>query len=228
MRARSGRNATATWLEPFEPISDLGRGAPAVEPARSINRLQLPYVVRQVLDQATTTWERFAEAIYSRCKEGGLKTLLVTGNERLEGYSTVSMALAVALAMKDDLRVALLDADFSAPSLARQLRVVAGGGRDLVDLGEPVVGQGSACARQPARLGHLAGWILRLGEVPVGDGVGVEAAEGGDHVLGRTTPASAVTPRGRTSSDGFDQLFDLRRRWSVDPAGEWRRLTQSL
>jgi hypothetical protein len=63
----ASRSAGPAWLEPFEPIGDQERVKPAFEPARAFNRLQLPYVVRQVLDQATTSWERFAEAIYSRC-----------------------------------------------------------------------------------------------------------------------------------------------------------------
>lgn len=102
--------------------AELSRGpGVAVASHTVIKRLQLPKIVRMVLDDCKEHWENLALALLTRAKKNGLKTVFVTGARSGEGYTTVAMSLAVALAQQTDARVLLMDADFAHPTVARRL-----------------------------------------------------------------------------------------------------------
>jgi hypothetical protein len=99
-----------------------------------------------------------------------------------------------------------------------QLRVIAGGRRRVVDLGQARAGDGPPGRGQAARLVHFPGGVVGRVDQAVFLGVLVQAAQGGDEVLGGAAPAAGVPPGHDAGPDVLDELADLRRRGLVDAA----------
>jgi len=87
--------------------------------------------------------------------------------------------------------------------------VVAGGGGDVVDLGELVVGDGSAGGVESAGFGDFEGWVGAGGEDSVVFGVAVDAAECCDEVFGGGAAAAGVAADGEGRLDGLREVIDL-------------------
>ena len=107
-----------TWLE---PLPSFVSPEPLVSDGVHVETLFLPEMVSAILNAGADHWYRVADVLHERCAGGALKAVLVTGNDRSEGYTTVCLTLAVALAERTDLNVLLIDADFANPGLGQQL-----------------------------------------------------------------------------------------------------------
>src|SRR5207302_2055462 len=90
--------------------------------------------------------------------------------------------------------------------------------RRVVDLGQALAGDSPAGGGQAARLVHFPGRVVGRVDQAVFLGVLVQAAHGGDEVLGGVAPAAGVPPRHDAGPDVLDELADLRRRGLVDAA----------
>lgn len=66
--------------------------------------------------------------------------------------------------------------------------------------------------------GHLASGVVAVGEVAVGDGVVVHAAQGGDQVFGGAASAAGVAPMDDVGPDVLGELLDLGRGGLVEAA----------
>lgn len=108
------------------PLRAIAGGTPSSTVERHTHdRLRLPKMVSQILNDVPEHWRDLARALASRVEEGNLHTLLVTSALVGEGATTVSIAVAASLAMHTELHVALVDADFANPSIAHQLKMNA-------------------------------------------------------------------------------------------------------
>lgn len=109
---------------PFlEPVAASRSLDPQVPTKIRIPSVDLPRVVRSILRDCEEHWRHLALALQARSETHGLRTLLVTGAHPGEGYTTVSLALSVALAEFAGSRVLLMDGDFAHPSIARTLGI---------------------------------------------------------------------------------------------------------
>src|SRR5207344_2783911 len=99
-----------------------------------------------------------------------------------------------------------------------QLRVITRGRRRAVDLGEALVGDGPPGRGQAPGFFHFPGRVAGRVDQAVFLGVLVQAAQGGDEVLGGAAPAAGVPPRYGVGPDVLDELADLRRGGLVDAA----------
>ncbi|WP_177216990.1 hypothetical protein [Amycolatopsis arida] len=88
--------------------------------------------------------------------------------------------------------------------------VVAGGGRGVVDLGQPVARDRAARRRQPRGFGDPASWIVSRCDEAIVFGVPVQAAQGRNKVLARAAPTAGVAAGNNVGPDVLDEVFDLR------------------
>lgn len=117
--------------------AELGKTSTVAVASRAttqVRKLQIPPVVRMVLEDCKEHWHHLALALESRAEANGLKTIYVTGGRSGEGYTTVSLSLAISLARHTESRVLLMDADFSHPMVARQLSLRPAAGLEQVIL----------------------------------------------------------------------------------------------
>lgn len=99
-----------------EPLAPLELDRTAWKVARE-SSFPIPKIVQQVLNDTREHWRQLALALKARCDAKELRTLLITGSLRGEGYTTVSLALAIAMSELAPARVLLIDGDFSSPTL---------------------------------------------------------------------------------------------------------------
>jgi hypothetical protein len=93
-----------------------------------------------------------------------------------------------------------------------QLRVIARGRGDIVDLRQPGIRQRPPGGRQAARLGHLLRRVVRRRDQPIIHGPPVQATQGGHQVLFGAAAAASVASGHHVGLDVDHQLPDLRRR----------------
>lgn len=117
--------AAASRLPSFEPLPSLVVSRPAPQPKTKVARLRLPRIVSQILNDLPTQWQTLAKEIETRVTRDGLRTMMVATSTPGEGATSVSCALACALAEHTSLRVLLVDADFRRPSLTATLHLPA-------------------------------------------------------------------------------------------------------
>jgi Mrp family chromosome partitioning ATPase len=92
-------------------------------PALEVDSVRWPDVCETLLDQCAERFDALAERIANEAA-AGCKVLAICGVRRGEGRTTFSLCLARSLAKK--LNVALVDADFAKPALAKQLGLEVG------------------------------------------------------------------------------------------------------
>lgn len=97
-----------------------------------VEELVLPQVVEELLTQRRSEWSRLVRRLRQQAIHEGCRTIMVTSVEKGVGVTTVSIALAVALADDAGDRVALVDGDFETPELANQLGLTPRVGLDDV------------------------------------------------------------------------------------------------
>ncbi|MFO0945547.1 MAG: AAA family ATPase [Planctomycetota bacterium] len=118
---RSASSATSRPMPFLDPIIKSGDVDPHVPTKPRVPTIEIPRVVRSILRDCEEHWHHLALALHGRSETSGLRTLLVTGAHPGEGYTTVSIALAVALAEHAGSRVLLMDGDFANPGIAKSL-----------------------------------------------------------------------------------------------------------
>lgn len=105
--------------------------APLV-PAQRFGTVPAVEIVNRILDGHAEDWAAFAESLDARLQAGELQSVLVTGALRGEGYTTIALALSLAMARLGRGPVLLVEADFARPTLARMLQMKTGHGFDDV------------------------------------------------------------------------------------------------
>jgi Mrp family chromosome partitioning ATPase len=107
--------------EPIAPAEDVGAAAePAVfRPMLEVDRVEWPAVVGRIDSGPDSPLEPLAEALIQGAVRG-VKVVAVTACHRGDGCTTVVLASAHRLA-GEGLRVAVVDADFDHPRLAKRL-----------------------------------------------------------------------------------------------------------
>lgn len=119
-----------------------------VQPKQNI--VVIPKVVQMILNDCGDHWYHLARSLQERSMTSGLRTVLVTGSLRGEGYTTLAIALAVAMAEYTNRKVLLLDADFSSPQIARRLGLTHRVGLEQVILESMPIDQALVASRRPA------------------------------------------------------------------------------
>jgi Mrp family chromosome partitioning ATPase len=112
----------------FAPLPSLVVANPTPRPKCKVHRLRLPRVVSQILEDLPAPWQTLSKEIETRVTRDGMRTLLVATSLVGEGATSVSCALACAMAEHTSLHILLVDADFRRPSLASVLQLPASAG----------------------------------------------------------------------------------------------------
>lgn len=115
--------ASARRQAVFRPLPTFVAATPALRPKCKVPRLRTPRVVSQILKELPAPWATLAKEIETRVTRDGMRTLMVATSLVGEGSTSVSCALACALAEHTSLRLLLVDADFCRPSLAKVLQL---------------------------------------------------------------------------------------------------------
>ena len=131
-KAVFGQSAKAA-LSSFADISPAS-GSPAAffKPALEVDAVCWPLICDRLLEQFSDRFDSLGEEI---CREvdRNCKVVAVSGLERCEGRTTLTLCLARSLAAKK--KLALIDADFANPCLAHQLGIGPESGWETVLLG---------------------------------------------------------------------------------------------
>lgn len=104
-------------------LEDIAAKSQKFQPRQAVERLTIPFLVKQILKDCETHWQALVEQLVVISHTDNVRTLLLAGCLHREGYTTVTLALALAIVQQTGKRVALVDADFSHPSLAQRLGV---------------------------------------------------------------------------------------------------------
>ncbi len=144
--------------------------SPSLKPAFQVDRFVWPQPCDTLLEIADATLGQLTEALVAESR-GGRKTWYLTSTRRAEGRTTLAICVARYLAQRG-VPVALVDADFQNPQLARRLGVlpqigwesVLAGSAPLTDAMIHATGAGvtllpllSACI-DPAHVSQNARW----------------------------------------------------------------------
>lgn|GEM_PF-1964963 len=90
-------------------------------PAWQVDRFTWPRVCRRLMSRATDEWDRLADALLNMAA-GGCKVLAFAGCRRGEGATTLLLCAANRLAERG-IKIAMLDADFNRPRLAKRMGI---------------------------------------------------------------------------------------------------------
>lgn len=111
-------------VEEPSQATDTARAKPAI--AFEVDQFAWPATLQTLIEQGGEQIDALCQQLLAEAA-GGKKIIAVTGLQRGEGRSTMAMLIAKRLAISAG-RVALVDADFSAPQLATRLGLVIGAG----------------------------------------------------------------------------------------------------
>ncbi len=222
------------------------RAAPAqqaasIQPAFEVLHFAWPAIVRDLSNLLVNDLTGLAGLAAAR-QRAGRRTLLVSSCRRGEGRSTITLAVARALA-RHQLRVAMVDADFTRPQLASMLDLsVATGWEDVLaseqSLGEALIESPSerltllplraplsepACLQGNARLSDTFEQLRRQVDIVLVDAGPIESDAGAIEfaaALGgaRIDDALAIRDPQRTTSE---ELRQLGHRLAAAGIGHW-------
>jgi Mrp family chromosome partitioning ATPase len=134
----------------FTPLESAVTAPVSLKVQPKQNAVVIPKVVQMILNDCGDHWYHLARSLQERSMTAGLRTVLVTGSLHGEGYTTIAIAMAVAMAEYTNRKVLLLDADFSSPQIARRLGLTHRLGLEQVILEGLPIDQALVASRRPA------------------------------------------------------------------------------
>lgn len=130
--------AVPTSRGPLSSFSGQATGAVTIstapKPELEIDAVRWPATCQQLLSRYAERFDRLAEQLRGEIS-AGTRLLAITGMHRREGRTTLALCLARQLAAAN-VKLALVDADFSNPRLASQLSIGVQRGWESVLCGE--------------------------------------------------------------------------------------------
>lgn len=109
----------------------------AAKPMYEIDAVRWPAICQQLLAECGSRFSHLADDLRQEAAQGR-KVLAITGLGRGEGRTTLTLCLAKQLA-EARIRIAVVDADFTSPGIAKQLGINAETGWEMALVGEQSV-----------------------------------------------------------------------------------------